>query len=151
MSEPNDVQELIVRLRDEVRYRKSAPDQYDEGITADIEAAATALEAVVNDRDALLNGVSAVIPQTKYHAQKLYTVAAACLKSFGVDVDAPLAALSARIEGLEKAGDHLRQCANAIVGASTDDPDAAEAFDMFNDARDNWRRAKSNPIPAEPR
>lgn len=72
-------------------------------------------------------------------------------ESRAVNAETDNAALSARIEGLEKAGDHLRQCANAIVGASTDDPDAAEAFDMFNDARDNWRRAKSNPIPAEPR
>jgi len=36
---------------------------------------------------ALLSGERAVLPQTKQHAEALYTVAAACLKTYGVDVE----------------------------------------------------------------
>jgi hypothetical protein len=37
-------------------------------------------------------------------------------------------------------GNNLLDCANAIVGADTNDSDAAEAFDMFDAARGTWRK-----------
>ena len=51
------------------------------------------------------------------------------------------------------AGSNLVDCANAIVGADTFDPDAAEAFDMFIAAKGKWRlhahdlRALLHPTP----
>lgn len=47
------------------------------------QIAATTLE-----RDELLNGKRAVVPQSREHATKLYTVAVACMKGFGVDPEA---------------------------------------------------------------
>ncbi len=43
------------------------------------------------------------------------------------------------IRDLAAAGNNLADCSNAIVGADTQDPDAAEAFDMFDAARGTWR------------
>lgn len=45
-------------------------------------------------------------------------------------------------EWLAAAGDQLLACGNAIVGADMGDPDAAEAFDMFDAARLSWRQAR---------
>lgn len=39
------------------------------------------------------------------------------------------------------AAQHLMDCANAIVGADTSDERAADAFDMFIDAKDAFRRS----------
>lgn len=39
------------------------------------------------------------------------------------------------------ASDDFRRCANGIIGASTGDPDAEEAFDMFMVAKDKLRFA----------
>lgn len=62
--------------------------------------------------EALLSGKSAVLAHTKEHAQNLYTVALACLKSHGVDPEADLVAAEARCKRLEEA---LRQ----VVAADT--------------------------------
>ena len=54
----------------------------------------------------------------------------------------------ARIEELEAqrsdlivAGDRLRDCANAVSTANPGDPDSSEAFEMFDEARRQWRLA----------
>ena len=49
------------------------------------------------DLDRLRNGHDCILPQTRGHAQNLYTVALACLKTFGHDIEGNNAAIIARL------------------------------------------------------
>lgn len=51
------------------------------------------------------------------------------------------AGLLAERDGLKEALDHLIRCGNAVIGADIQDPDAAEAFEMYNDSRAKARKA----------
>jgi hypothetical protein len=50
-------------------------------------AAADTIEAQALELEELQDGRRVILPQTKEHAQNLYTVAVACLKGHGVDVE----------------------------------------------------------------
>jgi hypothetical protein len=56
-----------------------------------IQNTATALRAAERrGREAFTSGTEAVIPQTREHAEALYTVAVACLKGLGSDPEADI-------------------------------------------------------------
>lgn len=50
---------------------------------------------------------------------------------------------------VREALEELLRCANAIVGANVSDPDASEAFQMFDDARVKARRSLALSAPVE--
>jgi hypothetical protein len=99
MSETADdlarLRELAERLRADTAFLRDRISATLRVIANDTDEASAAilsllrdLEAAKVDRDELLDGTRAVIPQTREHAENLYTVAVACLKSYGVDPEA---------------------------------------------------------------
>lgn len=48
-------------------------------------------------------------------------------------------ALRTAADKLADSGSYLLDCANGIVGADADDPDAQDALDMFDEARRRYR------------
>ena len=109
------------------------------------------------ETQALLSGERAVLPQTKQHAEALYTVAVACLKSYGVDVEAELAAKDAAIERRVAERDEAREALKPFAALYTESmrdypdgtakherPDDRQAWG-FNNANLMWgdfRRAR---------
>ena len=85
------------------------------------------------ETQALLSGERAVLPQTKQHAEALYTVAVACLKSYGVDVEAELAAKDAAIERRVAERDEARE--------------ALKPFAKYTDELNGFLDNHNQPIP----
>jgi hypothetical protein len=81
--------------------------EYVRADLARIEALSAQVETLTRERDDLHTGRRAVLPQTREHAENLYTVAVACLKSYGVDPESDLSAAQARIAELERAVDFV--------------------------------------------
>ena len=58
---------------------------------AEAQSIAAAIERLVAELARLHNGEDAILPHTKRHAEHLYIVATAAMKSYGVDVETALA------------------------------------------------------------
>lgn len=60
-----------------------------------------------------------------------------------------ITSIDARVKELETALAELLRCGNAIVGANIDDPNSADAFDMYQEARMQARSALSQGSPEQ--
>jgi hypothetical protein len=110
----DNIAELVSRLEEEAeRLSGHSIDRssVDAGISSNLATeAAQALTRIAGERDALLSGETAVLPHTRRHAEDLYTVAVACLKTYGVDVES-------RAQAAEVERDRLREALRPFVPA----------------------------------
>lgn len=90
--------ELVNQLRSSID--ESTPPRLVEWLTLDaqraeallpiVAEAASLIKTLREERDEMHSGKRAVLPQTKEHAESLYTVAVAGLKTYGVDAERSL-------------------------------------------------------------
>lgn len=117
----SETKELVERLR-QLGEWLDFDFGSDERAMGDIaREGAAALEAAVAETAALIDGSQAVLPHTVEHAEKLYLVAVASLKTFGRDPEAAdlIERLEARAEAAEAERDALAKALEPFLGDAT--------------------------------
>lgn len=119
ISSMSQIEELVERLKGPMPNRAAAVQdmkgvnviEFDWlKIEAERNEAAAALTTLLRERDEaretlsdLHSGKSAVLPHSRDHAEKLYTIAVACLKQYGSDPEARAESAEAQVERMREA------------------------------------------------